>query len=204
MGCRKIIKRSVPTVKRITPCQFPNRFTTTCERSPTSWADESYKAIRRFKRQMILYHPGSPRCFESRSCQSVAAMGLAKKWEREHSAAVIAECGTGKSLISLAGIHVHSNGRPFTAVVMAPGHITLKWCKEALQTMPRLRVFLIDALRDRVREGTPCGVNEVKLRHGKLYERDCTLASTDLRLRKNYRTARDRWQQRSARDLRFL
>jgi CRISPR/Cas system-associated endonuclease/helicase Cas3 len=56
--------------------------------------------------------------------QAVAAMGLAKKWERDRSAAVIAECGTGKTLISLAGLHIHSNGQPFTAIVMAPGHIT--------------------------------------------------------------------------------
>jgi len=127
--------------------------------------------------------------------QSVAAMGLAKKWEREHSAAVIAECGTGKSLISLAGIHVHSNGRPFTAVVMAPGHITLKWCKEALQTIPRLRVFLIDGLRDRVRESTPCGVNEVKLRRGQIVREGLHTSLTDLRLRKNCKTARDRWHE---------
>jgi hypothetical protein len=52
--------------------------------------------------------------------QTVAAMGIAKKWERERSAAVIAECGTGKTLISLAALHVHSDGRPFTAIVMAP------------------------------------------------------------------------------------
>jgi superfamily II DNA or RNA helicase len=32
--------------------------------------------------------------------QAVAAMGLAKKWESERSAAVIAECGTGKTLIA--------------------------------------------------------------------------------------------------------
>jgi len=127
--------------------------------------------------------------------QSVAAMGLAKKWEREHSAAVIAECGTGKSLISLAGIHVHSNGRPFTAVVMAPGHITLKWCKEALQTIPRLRVFLIDGLRDRVRESTPCGVNEVKLRRGQIVREGLHTSLTDLRLRKNCKPARDRWHE---------
>jgi hypothetical protein len=44
--------------------------------------------------------------------QAVAAMGLSKKRERECSAAVIAECGTGKTLISLAAIHVHSDGRP--------------------------------------------------------------------------------------------
>jgi hypothetical protein len=71
--------------------------------------------------------------------QAVAAMGLAKKWETERSAAVIAECGTGKILISLAASHIHSNGRPFTAIVMAPGHITLKWCKEAFETIPRLK-----------------------------------------------------------------
>jgi hypothetical protein len=68
--------------------------------------------------------------------QAVAAMGIAKKWQKDRSAAVIAECGTGKTLISLAALHVHSDGRPFTAVVMAPGHITLKWCKEALEAIP--------------------------------------------------------------------
>jgi len=30
--------------------------------------------------------------------QAVAAMGIAKKWEADRSAAVIAECGTGKTL----------------------------------------------------------------------------------------------------------
>jgi hypothetical protein len=128
--------------------------------------------------------------------QAVAAMGLAKKWERERSAAVIAECGTGKTLISLAALHVHSDGHPFTAIVMAPGHITLKWCKEALETIPRLRVFLIDGLRDRVRDShTPCGVNEVKLRRGQIVREGLHTTLTDLRLRKNHKSARARWQQ---------
>jgi hypothetical protein len=129
--------------------------------------------------------------------QTVAAMGIAKKWERERSAAVvIAECGTGKTLISLAAVHVHSDGRPFTAIVMAPGHITLKWCKEALQTIPRLRVFLIDGMRDRVRDSnTPCGVNEVKLRRGQIVREGLHTTLTDLRLRKMHKTARARWQQ---------
>src|ERR1700730_16194628 len=128
--------------------------------------------------------------------QAVAAMGRAKKWERERSAAVIAECGTGKTLISLAGLHIHSGGRPFTAIVMAPGHITLKWCKEALETIPRLRVFLIDGLRDRVRNSsTPCGVNEVKLRRGQIVREGLHTTLTDLRLRKNHKSARARWQQ---------
>src|SRR5216684_9262562 len=127
--------------------------------------------------------------------QAVAAMGVAKKWETDRSAAVIAECGTGKTLISLAALHVHSDGRPFTAVVMAPGHITLKWCKEALETIPRLRVFLIDGLRDRVRDSSaPCGVNEVRLRRGQIIREGLHTSLTDLRLRKNFKTARDRWQ----------
>src|SRR5438552_2981007 len=58
--------------------------------------------------------------------QAIAAMAVAKKWEKDRSAAVIAECGTGKTLISLAALDVHSDGRPFTAIVMAPGHIALK------------------------------------------------------------------------------
>jgi hypothetical protein len=128
--------------------------------------------------------------------QAVAAMGLAKKWEGERSAAVIAECGTGKTLISLAALHIHGDGRPFTAIVMAPGHITLKWCKEALKTIPRLRVFLIDGLRDKVRDSsTPSGVNEVKLRRGQIVREGLHTTLTDLRLRKNHKTARARWQQ---------
>jgi superfamily II DNA or RNA helicase len=126
--------------------------------------------------------------------QAVAAMAIAKKWEKERSAAVIAECGTGKTLISLAALDVHSDGQPFTAIVMAPGHITLKWCKEALETIPRLRVFLIDGLRDRVRDSTPCGVNEVRLRRGQIVREGLHTSLTDLRLRKNHKSARARWR----------
>lgn len=43
--------------------------------------------------------------------QEIAIMGVARRWERARSAAVIAECGTGKTLISLAAIHVHSDGK---------------------------------------------------------------------------------------------
>src|SRR5216684_2850381 len=132
--------------------------------------------------------------------QAVAAMGLSKKWERERSAAVIAECGTGKTLISLAAIHVHSDGRPFTAVVMAPGHITLKWCKEALETIPRLRVFLIDGLRDRVRDSSaPCGVNEVRLRRGQIVREGLHTSLTDLRLRAEAARRRQRGQRATER-----
>ena len=62
----------------------------------------------------------------------------------------IAECGTGKTLISLGAMFVNSKGRPFTALVMAPPQLTIKWCRETLLTLPRVRVFLIDGVRNGV------------------------------------------------------
>ena len=41
-----------------------------------------------------------------------------------------AACGTGKTLISLGSMYVHSKGRPFTALVMVPPQLTMKWCRE--------------------------------------------------------------------------
>jgi hypothetical protein len=64
--------------------------------------------------------------------QTLAIMGLTRVWQQARAGAVIAECGTGKTLISLGAVHTHSEGRPYTALVMAPGHVTEKWCREAL------------------------------------------------------------------------
>lgn len=127
--------------------------------------------------------------------QELAAMGVVRRWEQARSAAVIGECGTGKTLVALAAIHCHANGRPYTALAMVPGHLTAKMARETFLTLPRVRVFFIDALRDRSRDGYPCGVNEVKLRHGKIMREGFHTTLTDLRLRKNHKTARRRWQQ---------
>ena len=37
--------------------------------------------------------------------QSLAIMGLVQRWQQARAGAVIAECGTGKTLISLGAIH---------------------------------------------------------------------------------------------------
>ena len=63
--------------------------------------------------------------------QAIAIMGLAKRWQMARTAMVVAECGTGKTLISLGGIHVHSNGEPFTALAMVPPHLVEKWARES-------------------------------------------------------------------------
>ena len=125
--------------------------------------------------------------------QEVAAMSVVRRWEQARAAAVIAECGTGKTLVALAAVHCHANGRPYTALALVPGHLTAKMAREAFQTLPGIRVFFIDALRDRARDGSPCGVNEVKLPHGKIVREGLHTTLTELRLRKKYKTARERW-----------
>ena len=52
--------------------------------------------------------------------QSIAIMGLAKRWREARTAMVVAECGTGKTLISMGGVHVHSQGKPFTTLLQMP------------------------------------------------------------------------------------
>ena len=124
--------------------------------------------------------------------QAVAVMGVVKRWERSRSAAVVAECGTGKTLIALASIFVHSQGRQFTSLVLTPPHLVEKWAREVFQTLPGVRVFLIDGLRSD-RPHTLSGVNEVKLRHGRIVREGLKTTLTELRLRHGHRSARSRW-----------
>ena len=124
--------------------------------------------------------------------QALAAMGVVKRWEGSRSAAVVAECGTGKTLIALASIFVHSQGRRSTTLVMAPPHLVDKWAREVFQTLPGVRVFLIDGLRSD-RPHTLSGVNEVKLRNGRIVREGLKTTLTELRLRNGHRSARARW-----------
>jgi hypothetical protein len=52
--------------------------------------------------------------------QTIAIMGVAKRWQQARTAIAVAECGTGKTLISLGAIHVHRQRSPFTALAMVP------------------------------------------------------------------------------------
>jgi hypothetical protein len=49
---------------------------------------------------------------------------------------------------------------------MVPPHLVEKWAREAFLTLPGLRVFLIDDLRNGGDENRSHGVNEVRLRPG--------------------------------------
>jgi len=125
--------------------------------------------------------------------QSIAIMGLAKRWHEARTAMVVAECGTGKTLISLGAIHVHGEGKPFTALAMVPPHLVEKWAREAYLTLPGVRVFLIDDLRTGGDEDKFHGVNEVRLRHGHIVREGLRTTLSELRLRKEYLSSRKRW-----------
>jgi superfamily II DNA or RNA helicase len=124
--------------------------------------------------------------------QALAVMGVVKRLAQAKSAAVVAECGTGKTLISLASAYVAAEGKPFTVLVLAPSHLVTKWARESLQTVPKARVFLIDGLRDSTCKSRN-GIQEVKLHRGQVVREGLKTTLTDLRLRKGYRTARARW-----------
>ena len=125
--------------------------------------------------------------------QIIAIMGVAKRWERARTGMVVAEGGTGKTLISLGAIHVHSEGRPFTALAMVPPHLVEKWAREAFLTLPGVRVFLIDDLRNGGDENKAHGVNEVRLKHGHIVREGVRTSLSELRLRRDSASARKRW-----------
>jgi superfamily II DNA or RNA helicase len=125
--------------------------------------------------------------------QAIAIMGLAKRWREARTGMVVAECGTGKTLISLGAMHVHSEGRPFTSVAMVPPHLVEKWAREAFLTLPGIRVFLIDDLRNGGDENKSHGVNEVRLRHGRIAREGLRTSLSALRLRNESSSSRQRW-----------
>lgn len=126
--------------------------------------------------------------------QSLAILGISRRLDIKKSAAAIAECGTGKTLIAYASAYLHSRGRPFTALVMVPPQLVEKTCREAFLTLPRVRVFVIDGLRNGLGSNGYAGVNEVRLRNGRIVREGLRTTLSDLRLRKNYATARARWR----------
>ena len=125
--------------------------------------------------------------------QAVAIMGLAKRWQETRTGLVVAECGTGKTLISLGAIHVHSNGKPFTALAMVPPHLVEKWAREAFVTLPGVRVFFVDDLRNGGEENKFHGVNEVRFRQGRIVREGLRTSLSELRLRRGSPTSRQCW-----------
>jgi len=113
--------------------------------------------------------------------QTLAIMGVSKRWDLARNANVVAECGAGKTLIALGSMLVHSAGRPFTGLVMAPPHLVEKWARETFLTLPHVRVFLIDDMRNGGSSREPHGINEVRLRRGEVVREGMHTSLSELR-----------------------
>jgi len=152
--------------------------------------------------------PVSPRLQEllrtAFPAQAIAIMGLVKRWEYARTGMVLAECGTGKTLISLGAMHVHSEGEPFTSIAMVPPHLVEKWAREAFLTLPSIRVFIIDDFRNGGDENKAHGVNEVRLRKGEIVREGLHTSLSEMRLRRDSLSPRQRWMSLCGRPSLFI
>jgi superfamily II DNA or RNA helicase len=76
---------------------------------------------------------------------------------------------------------------------MVPPHLVEKWAREAFHTLPEIRVFLIDDLRNGGDENKSHGVNEVRLKQGRIVREGLHTTLSELRLRKESSNPRKRW-----------
>jgi hypothetical protein len=113
--------------------------------------------------------------------QELAIMGTAKFLKDHHSAKIVAECGTGKTLMSMSTCYVHADGRPLTALYMVPPHLTKKTAREVFLTIPNARVFLIEDMRNGGDKRKPHGVVEVVLVKGEIERKGAGFSLSELR-----------------------
>jgi hypothetical protein len=123
--------------------------------------------------------------------QALAITGTAKYLCKAKAARIVAECGAGKTYMALGTIHVLAEGRPSATLVMCPSHITHKWAREALLTVPHARTFLIEDMRNGGDPKKAHGICEVKLRKGKIVYEGMRLSLAELR-----RMGRREWRKR--------
>jgi hypothetical protein len=128
------------------------------------------------------------------AAQEVAIAGAAKRLQQANSVAIIAEMGTGKTLMAMAIAHVFAAGRPYACLFVVPPQLLQKTAREILQTIPGARTYVIDSLKSlRPGQSGPQGVNELRLRNGRIVRDGVHTTLTDMRLRGKYKSAWDRW-----------
>ena len=79
---------------------------------------------------------------KSLPARALAVTGTAKNLRKGKAARIAAECGAGKTFMSLGTIHILAEGCPCAALVMCLSHSTHKWARGVLLTIPRARTFL--------------------------------------------------------------
>jgi len=128
------------------------------------------------------------------AAQEVAIAGAVARLRQADSVAVIAEMGTGKTLMAMAIAHVFAAGRPYACLFVVPPQLLQKTAREILQTIPGARTYVIDSLRSqRPGQTGPQGVNELRLRNGRIVRDGVHTTLPNTRLRGKYKSAWDRW-----------
>jgi hypothetical protein len=120
--------------------------------------------------------------------QAIAIGGLAKHLRSARAARIVAECGAGKTFMALGVAHVL---KARTILVMCPSHIAKKWAREAINTIPFARTFLVEDMRNGGDPRQAHGVCEVRLRKGRIVYEGMQLSLADLR-----QLGRSGWRQR--------
>ena len=110
--------------------------------------------------------------------QAIAIGGLAKYLKSARAARIVAECGAGKTYMALGLAHIL---KARTILVMCPSHLGKKWAREAIQTIPFVRTFLIEDMRNGGDPRQPHGVLEVRLRKGRVVYEGMQLSLAELR-----------------------
>lgn len=110
--------------------------------------------------------------------QAIAIGGLVKHLRFARAARIVAECGAGKTYMALGLAHVL---QARTILVMCPSHIAKKWAREAIQTIPSVRAFLVEDMRNGGDPRQPHGVLEVRLRKGRVVYEGMQLTLAELR-----------------------
>ncbi|RXH53787.1 DEAD/DEAH box helicase [Granulicella sibirica] len=123
--------------------------------------------------------------------QAMTITGAAKYLQVEDSVRLVGECGTGKTLMSIGIAHAHAASKPYTALVMCPPHLVLKWAREVLITVPRARAFVVYDLRNGGDPSKPHGVVEVSMRNGHVVSKGLKTSVVELR-----KMGRKGWEQR--------
>ena len=80
--------------------------------------------------------------------QAVVITATAKTLNRDSAMFLVGECGTGKTLMGMAAVHCHANGRPYRALVFCPGQLVKKWKREIEQTIPDCYVQIVSRCSD--------------------------------------------------------
>lgn len=128
------------------------------------------------------------------AAQEIAIAGAVERLRQANSVAVIAEMGTGKTLMAMAIAHVFAAGRPYACLFVVPPQLLQKTAREILQTVPGAKAYVIDSLRaQRPGQSGPQGVNELRLRNGRIIRDGVHTTLTDMRLRGKYKSAWHRW-----------